>query len=44
MISLHINLLRLWNERENEVTVTVVIVKEEGDTVQFELHLIDDVE
>ena len=41
---LHINLLRLWNERENEATVNAVIVEEEGDVEQFELPLIGDVE
>ena len=37
---LHINLLRLWNERTNEATVNVVIVEEEKDVEQFELPLI----
>ena len=41
---LHINLLRIWNERENEATVNVVIVEEEGDVEQFELPLTGDVE
>ena len=41
---LHTNLLRLWNQRENETTVNVVIVEEEGDVEQFELKLIGDVE
>ena len=44
MTCLYINLLRLWNERENEVTVYVVIVEEEGDSTQSELPLIGDVE
>ena len=42
---LHINLLRLWNERTNEeATVNLVIVEDEGDVEQFELPLIGDVE
>ena len=41
---LHINLLRLWNERTDEPTVNVVMVEEEGDVEQFELPLIGDVE
>ena len=41
---LHINLLRLWIERENEATVIVVIVEEDTDEEQFELPLIGDVE
>ena len=28
---LHIHLLRIWNERENEVMVNIVIVEEEED-------------
>ena len=41
---LHINLLRLWNERENEALINVVIVEEEGDVEQYEIPLIGDVE
>ena len=41
---LHINLLRLRNERENEATVNVIIIEEEADVEQFELPLISDVE
>ena len=41
---LHINLLRLWNERESETIVNVVIVEEEGDVEQFGFPLIGDVE
>ena len=41
---LHINLLRLWNERTDEPAVNVVILEEDGDVEQFELPLIDDVE
>ena len=41
---LHINLLRLLNERENDATVNVVIVEEEFDFEQFELPLIGDAE
>ena len=47
---LHINLLRLWNERmtdsahESEPAMNVVIVEEDGDVEQFELPLISDVE
>ena len=41
---LHINLLRLWNERTDEPTVNVVILEEEGEVEQFELPLIGDVE
>ena len=41
---LHINLLRLWNERTDEPAVNVVILEEDGDVEQFELLLIGDVE
>ena len=41
---LHINLLRLWNEREHEARVNIVIVEEEKDVEHFELPLIGDVE
>ena len=42
---LHINLLRLWNERTDESAVNVVILEEDGEQFeQFELPLIDDVE
>ena len=44
VICLHSNLLRLWNEREDEAVVNIVIVEEEGDVEQFELPLIGDVE
>ena len=44
MTCLPINLLRLWNERTNEATVSVVIVAEQGDVEQFELPLIGIVE
>ena len=44
MTYLHINLLRLLNERTNEATVNVVVVEEEADVKQFELPLIGDVE
>ena len=43
MTCLHINLLRLWNERTDESDVNVVIVEDE-DVEQLELPLIDDVE
>ena len=45
---LHINLLRLWNERmtesahEPEPAVNIVIVEEGGDVEQFELALMGD--
>ena len=42
--SLHINLLRLWNEKTDEAVVNVVIVAEEEDVEQFELARIGDVE
>ena len=41
---LHINLLRLWNERTDEPAVNVVMLEEDGDVQQFELPLIGDVE
>ena len=41
---LHISLLRLWNERENETTVNVIIVEEGEDVEEIELPLIDDAE
>ena len=41
---LHINLLRLWNERTDEPAVNVVILEEEGEVEQFELPLTGDVE
>ena len=47
---LHINSLRLWNERitesahELKPVVNVVILEEEGDVEQFQLPLIGDVE
>ena len=47
---LHINLLRLWNERmtesahEPEPAVNIILVEEDGDVEQFELPLIGDVE
>ena len=41
---LYINLLRLWNERENEAMMNVAIVEEEEDVEQFELPLIGDEE
>ena len=44
MTCLHINLLKLWNERENEAPVNVVIGEEEVDVKQFRLSLVGDVE
>ena len=44
MICLHINFLRLWNERISEPAVNIVIVEEERDVEQCELPLIGDVE
>ena len=50
MTCLHINLLRLWNERMTESVlvpepaVNIVIVEEDEDVEQFELPLIGDVE
>ena len=41
---LHINLLRLWNERTDEPAVNVVIVDQHGEAEQFELPLIGDAE
>ena len=41
---LHINLLRLWNERTDEPAVNVVIIEDEGEFAQFELPPIGDVE
>ena len=41
---LHINLLRLWNERTEEPAVNVVIVEQDEDVEQFELPLIGDAE
>ena len=41
MICLHINLLRIWNERTDESAVNVVIVEEDGEQFeQFGLPLI----
>ena len=36
---LHINLLRLWNERTDEPDVNVVIVEHDEDVEKFELSL-----
>ena len=41
---LHINLLRLWNEKSDEPAVNVVIAEEDREVEQFELPVIDDVE
>ena len=41
---LHINLLRLWNERTDESAVNVVIVEQDEDVGHFELPLIGDAE
>ena len=44
MTCLHINLLRLWNERTDEPAVNVVIVEHDEDVEKFEHPLIGDAE
>ena len=41
---LHINILRLWNERTDEPAVNVVVVEHDEDVEKFELPLIGDAE